>query len=232
MASNGIPQRSLGSIDPADKLSSVHEAPTITETVEAAAEFARYALGCTTAAVLLGKRADQLELAAATEPSDELIRLATADHGPLADAFHSPTPVIINDLGYERRWPDWPPADGAHLGSLLLLRLQVGQRPGGLLLAGHTDPKGFDTDDAAIAHIVARHASIAVANAQQQATLAEAVDARKLVGQAMGILMERYTIDADQAFAVLRRYSQDTNTKLHTIARQLIDTRKLPDQPS
>jgi AmiR/NasT family two-component response regulator len=54
------------------------------------------------------------------------------------------------------------------------------------------------------------------------------VDARKLVGQAMGILMERFDLDGDQAFAVLRRYSQDTNTKLRDVAQQLIDTRKLP----
>jgi AmiR/NasT family two-component response regulator len=47
----------------------------------------------------------------------------------------------------------------------------------------------------------------------------------------MGILMERYQHDGDQAFAVLRRYWQDTNTKIHLIAQRLIDTRALPDQP-
>ena len=47
----------------------------------------------------------------------------------------------------------------------------------------------------------------------------------------MGILMERYRLDSDQAFAVLRRDSQATNTKLHLIAQQLIDTRTLPDEP-
>ena len=58
--------------------------------------------------------------------------------------------------------------------------------------------------------------------------MAAAVDARKLVGEAMGILMERYDVNGDQAFAILRRYSQDTNTKLRDVAQQLIDTRKLP----
>jgi len=59
------------------------------------------------------------------------------------------------------------------------------------------------------------------------ANLAQAVDARKLVGQATGILMERYDLDGDRAFTVLRRYSQDINTKLRDAAQQLIDTRKL-----
>ena len=39
--------------------------------------------------------------------------------------------------------------------------------------------------------------------------------------------MERFSIDADRAFAVLRRYSQDNNIKLHTVAERLIATRKL-----
>jgi hypothetical protein len=83
-------------------------------------------------------------------------------------------------------------------------------------------------DDEAIAHILARHASVAVSAARQEETMATAVDARKLVGQAMGILMERFDVDGDRAFAILRRYSQDTNTKLRDVARQLIKSRQLP----
>jgi hypothetical protein len=41
----------------------------------------------------------------------------------------------------------------------------------------------------------------------------QAIDARKLVGQAMGILMERFDLDGDRAFEVLKRYSQDNNLK-------------------
>jgi AmiR/NasT family two-component response regulator len=41
--------------------------------------------------------------------------------------------------------------------------------------------------------------------------------------------MERYDLDDAQAFDVLRRYSQTTNTKLNEVARQLVATRKLPN---
>jgi hypothetical protein len=40
--------------------------------------------------------------------------------------------------------------------------------------------------------------------------------------------MERFAIDADQAFAVLRRYSQDNNVKLRIVADVLVTTRRLP----
>lgn len=44
--------------------------------------------------------------------------------------------------------------------------------------------------------------------------------------------MERFDLDADRAFTVLRRYSQDSNVKLRDVAQQLIDTRKLPGPPA
>ena len=40
--------------------------------------------------------------------------------------------------------------------------------------------------------------------------------------------MERYQVDDDRAFAILRRYSQDNNTELRDVAQLLIDTRSLP----
>ena len=45
-------------------------------------------------------------------------------------------------------------------------------------------------------------------------SLSQAIDARKLVGQAQGILMERYDLDDRQAFDVLRRASQRLNRKV------------------
>jgi AmiR/NasT family two-component response regulator len=75
--------------------------------------------------------------------------------------------------------------------------------------------------------VYADHAAVAVANARSESTLWQAIEARKLIGQAQGILMERFDLTDDQAFAVLRRYSQDNNVKLRDVAQRLIQTRKL-----
>ncbi|TCN32859.1 ANTAR domain-containing protein [Kribbella orskensis] len=42
------------------------------------------------------------------------------------------------------------------------------------------------------------------------------------------MLIERYRVDQDRAFAVLKRCSQDGNRRLAVVAQELIDTRKLP----
>ena len=41
--------------------------------------------------------------------------------------------------------------------------------------------------------------------------------------------MERYALDADHAFEVLRRYSQNSNMKLRNVAEMVVGTRRLPD---
>ena len=46
---------------------------------------------------------------------------------------------------------------------------------------------------------------------------------RDTIGMAKGLLMERYDVDADAAFAILRRTSQRSNTKLAKVAAELVD---------
>lgn len=59
---------------------------------------------------------------------------------------------------------------------------------------------------------------------QENAQLREAIDSRAVIEQAKGALILRYGFDDDAAFAVLRRWSQDSNVKLHTIADILVNT--------
>lgn len=56
------------------------------------------------------------------------------------------------------------------------------------------------------------------------AQLEAAVEAHGRIGQAMGILMARYSIGADAAFAALARVSQRHNLKLRRLADAVINT--------
>jgi AmiR/NasT family two-component response regulator len=80
------------------------------------------------------------------------------------------------------------------------------------------DAQGF-------AQLFATHAAIAIGHAHERETLNEALQTRKVIGQAVGILMERYDIDEDRAFAFLVRASSHGNLKLRAVARELVDQR-------
>ena len=69
-------------------------------------------------------------------------------------------------------------------------------------------------------------------NGAHQAThLQRAVDSRDLIGQAEGILMERFTIGDDAAFQMLVRTSQDTTLKLTAAAEWPTDGKTRAARP-
>jgi GAF domain-containing protein len=210
----------------------LHDAPGVEETIEAVVQFAQQALNCTYAGVALYTRGSQAEIAAVTDPVvTQFYELQiSTESGPLITALRDRSTVLISDTGTDMRWPELA-TQAPGIRSVLDVPLATGDTPRhtvGVLGLYSDEPDAFTADDEAIAHILAQHASVAVASARHEETMAQAVDARKLVGQAMGILMERFDVDGDRAFAILKRYSQDTNTKLRDVAQQLIDTRKLP----
>ncbi len=212
----------------------LHDAPGVEETIDAVVQFALQALNCTYAGVALYTRGSQAEIAAVTDPvvSDVYSLQINSQKGPLVTSLRDRTTILIRDTLTDDRWPEWA-AKVAALGvrSVLDVSLATGNEPRstvGVLGLYSNIPDAFGEDDEAIAHILARHAAVAVASARHEETMAQAVDARKLVGQAMGILMERFDLDGDRAFEVLKRYSQDNNLKLRDVAKHLVDTRQLP----
>ena len=51
---------------------------------------------------------------------------------------------------------------------------------------------------------------------------------RQTIGEAQGIVMERYDLTSDGAHALLVRLSQENNIKLIDLAAQVVRTRQLP----
>ena len=228
-----IRSRELTSADRFAQLAlDLHDSGGIEETVEAVVEFALQALSCSHAGIaLISGRPRRLEIPAVTDPLVAEIYKLQVDggQGPLTESMRDHSVVRVEDTETDDRWPEWS-AKVLELGvrSVLDVPLHTGSAVVGVLGLYSTQPGGFGLDEEAIAEILARHASVAVASARNEVNLAAAVDARKLVGQAMGILMERFDLDDERAFEVLRRYSQDNNRKLRDVAQELVDTRKLP----
>ena len=63
---------------------------------------------------------------------------------------------------------------------------------------------------------------MAIADASEITGLTEAVHARTVIGQAVGIVMQRYRLPDDRAFAFLARLSQARNVKLRRVAQEMV----------
>ena len=149
--------------------------------------------------------------------------------GPCLDAVWQEQTVRIDDMTTEQRWPRFARA-AAEAGVLSSLTFQLftdGDNLGALNLFSRR-PRAFGEQSEDVGLVFATHAAIALAGAQQQESLQRGIDTRDLIGQAKGILMERYRLPADKAFALLVRTSQHLNRKLTDIAADLAETGALP----
>jgi GAF domain-containing protein len=114
------------------------------------------------------------------------------------------------------------------LRSVLSIHLFTDHRVLGALNLYYQTRDDFTDDEIEVAKVVAAHASVALAKLRSERDLWRAIDSRHLIGQAQGVLMERFKISPEKSFSVLRRYSQQYNVKLHEVAGNLVRTGRLP----
>ncbi len=204
--------------------------PDVEETLSTVCEYARLALPCDYVGIHT-VRNRQIETGASTDPlvehADKL--QMEYDEGPCLDAVWTQDSFIVHDTATDERWPSFGPA-AARMGlrSILSIRLFTHEQTLGALNLYSGDVREFSSDDLAFGYIFGQHASVALASARKEEGLRQAIDARHLIGQAQGILMERFGLSEHQAFSVLRRYSQDNNVKLRSVAERIVTTRELP----
>ena len=149
--------------------------------------------------------------------------------GPCLDAVWDEEVVRVDDVRADQRWPEFgAKASELGVGSMMCFQLFVeGDQLGAFNLYSRR-PGAFDDECQEIARMLAAHASVALAGAQHESNLRKGMDSRDLIGQAKGILMERYKLTADQAFGVLARVSQEMNRKLADVAREVSETGAVP----
>jgi GAF domain-containing protein len=151
-------------------------------------------------------------------------------YGPCMDAGRTGTVLLIDDTRVETRWPDYT----AHVAargvlSSLSVPLPIQTDVIGALNIYSREPSAFSPEAVEIAEELAGHVAVAVGNAiavTEATTLVEqmrrAMDSRSIIDQAMGVIMAQNRCDADAAFAILTRASQNRNIKLREIARSAV----------
>ncbi len=153
--------------------------------------------------------------------------------GPCLDTIREHHTVYSPSLGYDRRWPTWGPQvverAGAHSALSFLLFTDEEEMGALNLYAGAKD--AFTDASRAEGAALASHIAIAIASARGIDSLVAGLDTRSIIGQAIGIVMERFDMPADTAFTLLTRLSTTSNTKLHEVASAVVAGEKLPDLP-
>jgi GAF domain-containing protein len=150
--------------------------------------------------------------------------------GPALEALHSGTPVISQDLATETRWDGYPAAARA-VGVQAIYAHPLRHREeviGAISFYGHkanifTEPvqriaAQFTQPAAALLNgILHRHSQ-----AELVTQLQTALTSRATIDQAVGILVARHHCPPGEAFHILRRMSQDRNTKLRDLAASIV----------
>jgi transcriptional regulator with GAF, ATPase, and Fis domain len=213
-------------------------ASSVTDTLARVVELAVTTIdGCDFAGIFL---IDGDAVATAVHSDPIVMEIDALQHrngeGPCLDVLTHRLIFYADDLSNDLRWPNFAPdATSAGIRSVLTLPFSMDSQRGVLNLCARY-PDAFGVVDRAKATVLASLASLALSIAhshedekRRAAAYHSVITSRELLGKAVGILMERERITADQAFDILRRASQHLHIKLREVAQNLIDTGEDPD---
>jgi GAF domain-containing protein len=150
--------------------------------------------------------------------------------GPCLTAAREGDAVSVPDFADERRWPEWTRhALTTDARSSLSVGMPIQYQVNGALNVYGTMARAFDEEAVRVAHTFADYAAVTIANAHLYTTTANlaehlrtAMESRAVIEQAKGIVMGERHCDADAAFAILTKVSQDSNRKLRDVAATLV----------
>lgn len=153
-----------------------------------------------------------------------------AGEGPCLHSMSTGQVVDIPDLAADGRWPDYRThALALGLGSCFAVPLSDGRRTVGALNVHACEVDAFDDVARRALTLFGAQTSAALELLRRDAQhrqlgeqLQEALASRAVIDQAMGIVMVTRHCSPEDAFAFLRRTSQNANRKLREVATDLV----------
>jgi transcriptional regulator with GAF, ATPase, and Fis domain len=183
--------------------------------------------GAAHAGITLASRNGKVHTAAATSRYPALLDEIQQRHeeGPCLSAAWEHHVIRIDDMAHEKRWPAYcREAKETPIRSAVSYQLFADRNNMGALNFYAEAPHAFDEDAVEMGLILATHTALAWNMVQRDEQFRSALASRDIIGQAKGMIMERFKIDAVQAFELLKRLSQSSNTALATVSRQLAES--------
>jgi transcriptional regulator with GAF, ATPase, and Fis domain len=185
--------------------------------------------GCAHATVM-ALRNGRFETAAANDEIGRRIDGAEREleDGPCVDAIVEQVPQVVPNLAADGPWPTlraWVLTNTPVRGAMAYRLFTAESKVGALNLFSDT-AGAFTPDSADVAAIFAAFASVAVTAASEHKLakdLRAGLESNREIGKAIGLLMALHNITDEEAFEVLRRHSQETNTRVAEIADRLLE---------
>jgi transcriptional regulator with GAF, ATPase, and Fis domain len=144
--------------------------------------------------------------------------------GPCIRAIEMCGDIVIERAEHETRWPRFMAvAIERGLRSQMGIALFVEKETLGGLNMYSTSSDTLDPETVLMAELFATHAALAMGHARREEQLKRAIDTRQVIGQATGIIMERYRLSGSRAFDYLIRVSSHSNLKLRDVAQEVVD---------
>ena len=159
--------------------------------------------------------------------SDELASSADSlqyelGEGPCLDAVSGEPMVYCRYLGVDPRYRRYGPHAGAQLGvvSQLAFNVSTVDRAYGALNLYSRSQHMFEEYARSLAELFAHQTAAAMGYAASVSELNEALGSR--VGQAVGIITQRHSVDENVAFGLLTELSQTSDVTLPTVAAEIV----------
>lgn len=153
-------------------------------------------------------------------------------YGPCMDAGRTGMPMVVQDMRTEDRWPTYTPrvVERGVLSSLSVPLPFQGVTIGALNNYSRDDG-AFGDEALALAEEITSFIGVAVMNADAHAEatataahMKAALESRKTIDMALGVIIATHHCTPEQAFAILSQTSQTHNLKLRDLARDLVES--------
>jgi GAF domain-containing protein len=188
--------------------------------------------GCIAASVTVLDEDGKPSTVAATDAEQEELdrRQYLLRDGPCMDAAEHQKINSWSLTEAEQRWPDFTAlATEMGLRSYLAAGLGLGSQRLGALNLSSRGPDGFDRLDEGLVGLFVPLASAAIVTVSRYeqarelaAQLNQALSSRAVIDHAIGIIMAESKVPAEQAFAALRRASNNRRMKLRELATEIV----------
>jgi GAF domain-containing protein len=182
--------------------------------------------GAQYAGITVTRNAKHIDTPAATHKWPILLDEIQQRHreGPCLTAAWEEKTVLVADLEVDDRFPMYrrEVLEQTPIRTIMAFQLFIADETMGALNVYAEQPNVFDKSTRDIGRVFAAHSSVAWNSARRDEQFKRALASRDVIGQAKGMIMERYGVDAVQAFEVLRKLSQDSNVPLVQVAADLV----------